>query len=39
MKKFIEKLENAVIRRYGFEHHLTIMVFRLTEPFHTEPLD
>lgn len=28
------KIENAVIRKYGFEHKITIMVFRITEIFH-----
>lgn len=27
----IEKIENAVIRKYGFENKITIWVFRFTE--------
>lgn len=27
----IRKIEDAVIRRYGFEHKITIAVFRITE--------
>lgn len=30
-KKMIEKIENAVIRKYGFENKITIWVFRFTE--------
>lgn len=26
----IEKIENAVIRKYGFEHPMTIRVFNIT---------
>lgn len=31
MSKFINKLENNTIRKYGFEHRKTIIVFRLTD--------
>lgn len=31
MKKFILKLENEVIARYGFESAITIKVFKFTE--------
>ena len=34
MKKLAMKMENAVINRFGFEHKLTIAVFRLTEWAH-----
>ena len=27
----INKIENAVIRKYGYEHPLTIAVFKITE--------
>lgn len=30
MKNLIEKIENATIRRYGFENWRTILAFRLT---------
>ena len=29
--KMISKIEDAVIRKYGFEHKITIAVFRVTE--------
>lgn len=29
--KMINKIEDAVIRKYGFEHKITIAVFRFTE--------
>lgn len=34
MKQLAMRLEDATIRRYGFEHPFTIAVFRLTERFH-----
>lgn len=34
MKKLAMRLENATIRRFGFEHKLTIAVFRFTEWAH-----
>lgn len=30
MKNLVEKIENATIRRYGFENWRTILAFRLT---------
>lgn len=30
----IKNIENAVIRRYGFEHPLTIFIFNITSIFH-----
>lgn len=30
MKQTIKKIENAAIRRYGFENWRTILAFRLT---------
>lgn len=29
--KMINKIEDAVIRKYGFENKMTILVFRMTE--------
>ena len=34
MKKLAERIENAVINRFGFENKITITVFRLTEWAH-----
>lgn len=34
MKQLAMRMENAVIARFGFEHKLTITVFRLTEWAH-----
>lgn len=31
MPKMINKIEDAVIRKYGFENKITITVFRFTE--------
>ena len=31
MMKLIEKMEDKVIARYGFEHPMTIKVFKVTE--------
>ena len=33
MKNMIEKIQNAVIYKYGFEHPVTIAVFWLTSLF------
>ena len=27
----LERIENKVIRKYGFENHLTIVVFKVTD--------
>lgn len=29
----LEKIENAVIRKYGYEHKITIIVFWITQLF------
>ena len=29
----LEKIENAVIRKYGYEHKITIIVFWITQFF------
>ena len=29
----VEKIENAVIHKYGYEHKITIMVFWITQFF------
>lgn len=34
MKQLAMRLEDAIISRYGFEHPITIAVFRLTEWLH-----
>lgn len=34
MKQLAMRLEDATIRRYGFEHPITIAVFRMTEWLH-----
>jgi hypothetical protein len=26
----LERIENAVIRKYGYEHKITIIIFRIT---------
>ena len=33
MKKRLEKLANKVVRKYGFEHFITIAVFKMVEWF------
>lgn len=29
----LEKIENAVIRKYGYEHKITIIIFWITQFF------
>ena len=31
MKNLIQKIEDKTIRKYGFEHKKTILIFRMTE--------
>lgn len=29
----LEKIENAIIRKYGYEHKITILVFKILDKF------
>ena len=35
----IKRFENKIVRKYGLEHPLTILVFRITENLYSEPLE
>ena len=39
MTERIKRFENKIVYRYGLEHPLTILVFRITENLYSEPLN